>query len=377
MPASSDTSYDDEQPAVEPTADDPTADDPTRSRAAVLPTGDLAGAERALDQAEDVCEAAQDALADLEGRIAVLESKDAAAGLLEEGETAIADLQGRIGVLEAKVDAVEADDSKQPWQLAAAREDLAKAERALELERKKLARGAEQLEAKAREELAKARRAFRRAGTKLSRAEERRDTAAAQVEAEKQAIREAIAAGLLADAEAPPQPRFATVDLFVERFVLPNWVHRYVSKSVRWCDHWWEHAEAITRLEAIWEAFEVMRLQPAPSFSTWLRDHFDVHMRTLTDPDGAFHECDWKEVVHRTPDPWSTTAVPEGMFAVIEAAQIQRGLAPGLAHVAEDASQLVGRSAGNDVMQAAYAPAATTHEPTTHHTSHTTSGATR
>lgn len=230
-------------------------------------TGDLDGALKSLERAEDLYDAAQGALADLEGRIAVLEIKS---------------------------DAIEADESKEEWRKAAAREDVAKAKRA-----------------------------FDRAGNKLLRAEAALERAGERVEAEKKALSSIVVT--VEEEPEPPQPRFATVDLFVEQFVLPNWVHRYVDKHVRWCETWWEHAEAITRFEAMWEAFEVMRTQPAPSYSTWIRDHFDVHMRSLTDPEGVFHLCDYKEKAHRVGPAW-TAVTPEGMFATIETAQIQRAI---------------------------------------------------
>lgn len=273
MPASDDATYDeyDVTEVTETYAAHEERGEATRDQTGMPPvaaTGDFEGALRALEKAEDDYDAAQDALADLEGRIVVLDFK---------------------------ATAVEAAEDAEDWQRAAAQEDLAKAKRA-----------------------------FNRAGTRLQRAERALERAGDQVEAEKEALRNAVV--VVEEEEPPPQPRFATVDLFVEQFVLPNWVHRYVAKNVRWCDRWFEHAEAITRFEAMWEAFEVMRQQPAPSYSTWLRDHFDVHMRTLTDPDGVFHECDVKEGVHKAGPAWKVQ-IPEGMFATIETAQIQRAVA--------------------------------------------------
>ncbi|GAB3868515.1 hypothetical protein GCM10028801_44560 [Nocardioides maradonensis] len=312
MPASDD---DYETPELYSELPEPEA----RRRPAEVPvvvTGDLPAAETALERAQDAVDTAQDTLADLEGRIAVLEVKAAA---------------------------IEADEGKEEWQRAAARE-----------------------------ELAKARRAFTRAGRKLERAEHKLETAARRVDAETEALMRALSTPAQPDPEPEPA-RFATVDLFVEKFVLPNWVHKYVAERVRWCDHWWEHAEAITRLEAIWEAFELMRLQPAPSFSTWLRDHFDVHMRTLTDPDGVFHKCDMKKVdpktgsgYHNAEPTWPSAPVPVGMFAEIETAQIQRGLAA--------AGALSGAVAGAD---ASALTDTTLNSTITKHSNATTSGARR
>ncbi|UUW93017.1 DUF4913 domain-containing protein [Pimelobacter simplex] len=287
----------------------------------VRPTGDLAGAEAALEAAAEAFASAEDSLADLEGRIAVLE---------------------------LKAEAAETDESLEPWRKAEARANLAEAERA-----------------------------FRRAGIKLGRAERKLESASLLVDAEHRALAAALAAPVVE--EAPPAPRFATVELFVTKFVLPNLVHRYAVTRVRWCEKWWEHAEAITRLEALWEAFEVMRLQPAPSFSTWLRDHFDVHMRTLTDPEGVFYNCDYKKEHHEPQKPWSSVPAPAGMFAVIEAAQVQHSSTSGpsssAASPAVDQPAVDQPGGGGIAMDAAAARRAETHAGTT--TRHHTRGAAR
>lgn len=214
---------------------------------------------------------------------------------VEAAENAVTDLEGKIAVLELKEAATDADESAPPWRRKEAAENVASA-----------------------------RRAFKQAGLALARAQDEADEALSNYFV---ALTRAPA-DESPEEEQPPQPRFATVDLFVERFVLPNFVHK-VSQRVRWCPMWWEHAEAITRLEAIWEAFEVMRLLPPPSLSTWLRDHFDVHMSTLTDPEGVFFNCDWERGFHKAGDPWPNQAPPEGMFQAIESAQIQRAAVAG------------------------------------------------
>jgi len=121
----------------------------------------------------------------------------------------------------------------------------------------------------------------------------------------------------------PSEPRFGSLDLFVERFLLPNWVHPN-GVPVRWCSTWWEHAEAILRFEALWESFEVMRLQPAPAFSTWMTAHLDVQMRALTAAEGVFFGCDATRGCHETRAPWPSATPPEGMFGSVAAAQIHR-----------------------------------------------------
>jgi hypothetical protein len=58
-----------------------------------------------------------------------------------------------------------------------------------------------------------------------------------------------------------------------------------------WCPEWWRHAEAISRLEALWRVCEHLRLDPATGMSVWFRDHADHHMAVLLDSEGPFKRC--------------------------------------------------------------------------------------
>ena len=55
---------------------------------------------------------------------------------------------------------------------------------------------------------------------------------------------------------------------------------------------WWRHDEAVARLDALWRAWEHLRLDPATGLSVWFRDHADHHMTILLDADGPFKGCD-------------------------------------------------------------------------------------
>lgn len=122
------------------------------------------------------------------------------------------------------------------------------------------------------------------------------------------------------DAQEPVRLRFASLPLFVESYVLPNW--RHPTNGIAWCGRWWEHAEAITRLSACWEAFEVMRREPAPALSVWWRDHLDVHMAALTRESGPFKQCDAERGMHRQQPIWSNVQPPAGLFPVDDDAEI-------------------------------------------------------
>lgn len=125
-------------------------------------------------------------------------------------------------------------------------------------------------------------------------------------------------AGSAAGAEAGGEkvPVYASLDAFVEGYVLPQWRHK-LGVSVHWCAYWFRHAEAVSRLEAVWEAWEVMRRDTAPAMSTWWRDHLDPHMRMLTDADGVFYRCSAEvhEPAHEQAAVWSAHTAPDGLFA--------------------------------------------------------------
>jgi len=87
---------------------------------------------------------------------------------------------------------------------------------------------------------------------------------------------------------------------------LYSWVHihvatiteRKVSKgssesgtAVRWCTQWYEHDDAVTRLEALRRAWEEHVVQPGAAMSSWYLHHFDPHIGVLTAAGGPFWQC--------------------------------------------------------------------------------------
>jgi hypothetical protein len=64
-----------------------------------------------------------------------------------------------------------------------------------------------------------------------------------------------------------------------------------VQGGVTWCPQWWKHAEAISRFEALWRAWEFLRLDGTTGMSVWWRDHADHHMSVLLSTDGPFKGC--------------------------------------------------------------------------------------
>jgi hypothetical protein len=106
---------------------------------------------------------------------------------------------------------------------------------------------------------------------------------------------------------------YPNVDEFVRGYLLPNW--RRPDRHPKWCAKWWEHAEAITRLESLWESWEHLRLEAGTGMATWWRDYADPHMAVLTDPDhGPFKKCDPEKGQHEVLDMWPADPAPEGLF---------------------------------------------------------------
>lgn len=81
----------------------------------------------------------------------------------------------------------------------------------------------------------------------------------------------------------------ADVDAFVRGVLAPTY-RREVSPrgENRWDPEWWRHPEAVARLEALWLAWEALRLEGATGMSVWWRDHADHHLAVLMSPVGPF-----------------------------------------------------------------------------------------
>ena len=71
--------------------------------------------------------------------------------------------------------------------------------------------------------------------------------------------------------------------------------------------------EAVARLDALWRAWEHLRLDPATGMSVWFRDHADHHMTVLLSAAGPFQGCDGQHST-RPLEPLKVTPAPEGMF---------------------------------------------------------------
>ncbi|QGF23125.1 DUF4913 domain-containing protein [Raineyella fluvialis] len=71
-------------------------------------------------------------------------------------------------------------------------------------------------------------------------------------------------------------------------YMLPMWRR---GPEARWCTKWWLHAEAYTRIEALWRTWEALRYEGPHGIATWLLTYADPLMRELTTPTGPVRKC--------------------------------------------------------------------------------------
>lgn len=114
-----------------------------------------------------------------------------------------------------------------------------------------------------------------------------------------------------ADATTAREPVYPAVEDWVTKYFLPMF-RRTLGGEYRWCGQWWQHGEAISRLTALWHAWEVLRLQPGTGIATWYRDYLDQQLPVLMGARGPFYQC--SETVHREPHEAAATPAPGGWW---------------------------------------------------------------
>jgi Domain of unknown function (DUF4913) len=102
-----------------------------------------------------------------------------------------------------------------------------------------------------------------------------------------------------------PEPVYTALEDWLIDYFLPMF-RRTLGGEFRWCAQWWQHGEAISRLGALWRAWEVLRLQPGTGIGTWYREHLDHQLPILMGARGPFYQC--SETSHR--EPWQAAAAP-------------------------------------------------------------------
>ena len=123
-----------------------------------------------------------------------------------------------------------------------------------------------------------------------------------------------------------PQPVFDNVDTFIRHYLAPVVERRLAhgaSAGAYWCPRWWAHPEAISRLYALWRAWETLRVSdPQLGMSTWWRDHLDPHLTALTSEYGPFGRCGPDK--HVDPKPLPVQPAPAEVLAQLPDATPRR-----------------------------------------------------
>lgn len=99
----------------------------------------------------------------------------------------------------------------------------------------------------------------------------------------------------------PPANVYESVETWVV-----GWLRPRSADFPRWCEQWWDHPEALTRIRGLWLAWESHTRDG--SLSKFLMYDFDHHITKLTAASGPFGECGKDQ--HSTTAPRITDALP-------------------------------------------------------------------
>lgn len=161
------------------------------------------------------------------------------------------------------------------------------------------------LRAAASEALAQDQRAHDRAVADVEKA------AGELANAQAEAAQQQAGAG---DTAPPPAAEtklaYDSAEEFLHEYLLPLYNRPIDARNGKWCAQWFLHAEAVSRVDALWRAWEHLRLDPATGLSVWWKDHADVHMAVLLSQKGPFYAC--SSTRHNASEPFPCERAPEG-----------------------------------------------------------------
>jgi hypothetical protein len=111
--------------------------------------------------------------------------------------------------------------------------------------------------------------------------------------------------------DAPFEPLYPSLEQWVVDHFAPVYA-RPTNPTTRWCAQWWDHAESISRLEALWRSWEVARLDELRGMAVWYRDFLDSQLAVLLSPTGPFASCTPDR--HAPTKPLPTSPAPDGYW---------------------------------------------------------------
>lgn len=101
----------------------------------------------------------------------------------------------------------------------------------------------------------------------------------------------------LVDPPAPPTGKVeqwtcGTLSEWVEEVFVWHFVRDHQTQHWYWCPMWWDHVEAVSRLLALWDAWEAMNTAAAPGagLAAWYHE-LDHQLPILMGPHGPFRLC--------------------------------------------------------------------------------------
>ncbi|MFC9694214.1 DUF4913 domain-containing protein [Kribbella sp. NPDC056951] len=106
------------------------------------------------------------------------------------------------------------------------------------------------------------------------------------------------------------RPQFADLESWVNGFFVLTFAR---TADQRWCAAWWDHAEAMLRLEALWRTWEVAALDPVRGMAGWIREHLDPNLSVLFGANGPFAACTPEQ--HVRPQVLPVTPPPDGWWS--------------------------------------------------------------
>ncbi len=116
-----------------------------------------------------------------------------------------------------------------------------------------------------------------------------------------------------------PEPRYPNVQDWVTDWLAPMTVRRH-GPDFHWCPQWWQHAEAISRLTGLWQAWEAAYADSDIAMLTWYQAYLDHHLPVLTSRDGPFLHCSNDQGHNRSAGVvLQTVAPPPGFWGTIDA----------------------------------------------------------
>lgn len=92
--------------------------------------------------------------------------------------------------------------------------------------------------------------------------------------------------------EEPPQLYYGSANEFVRDYLRHVYKRKIDGQHTYWSAQWWRSAEATSRLEGLWRAWEYLRLDSSTGMSVWWRDHADPHMAVLMSSTRAVRQRD-------------------------------------------------------------------------------------